>query len=307
MNTRIIQLSDLHVGDNWLEFPRKRIEEDNLKKCVEHLVRSYRSGPKPLILITGDLIHDGDPKEYDDAKSILKPLSDSGFIVWPIPGNHDYGRLGNHAEKKRFKYFKQAFFGSDNPHYPQENVVYPQVKRLNGHWFIGLNSMKGELGGVERWLADGQIGEKQLGDTVGLLEQLSKRKQQEKRKNKVILFLHHHPFLFPHDGFFADIYEKFGHCLEDGKKFMTKITGLVDILLFGHDHEHINFSNTPLSRRHKIRHILSCGKSTKASRELRVNKTNMSKKPKPVGPEGFLAWDIQITDRGKVAVSSLVI
>ena len=92
MSTKIIHLSDLHIG-NWLEFPQKTIEEDNLKKLVKHIKKSYKGNPKPLILITGDLTHDGESKQYEQAKILLKPLIEAGFIVWPIPGNHDYGRL----------------------------------------------------------------------------------------------------------------------------------------------------------------------------------------------------------------------
>lgn len=306
MSIRIIHLSDLHVG-KWLEFPQKRTEEDNLEKWVKHICKSYKSDPKPIIMITGDLINDGDPKQYDDAKSILRPLFDARFVVWPIPGNHDYGRLGNHAEKKCFKYFKKAFFGRDNPHYPHENVVYPQTKRFNGHWLIGLNSMKGELGYLDRWLADGELGRKQMNNTVGLLENLNGRTPSEKKKEKVILFLHHHPFFFPSDGPLEHTYETIGHYLKDGEEFMTKIAGLVDILLFGHEHKHMDFSRTPLSRRHKIRHVLSCGKSTIASRELRPNRRDMRQEPRPCGSEGLLAWDIQIDGAGHVDVSSLVV
>lgn len=306
MSIRIIHLSDLHVG-KWLEFPQKRTEEDNLEKWIKHICKSYKKDPKPIIMITGDLINDGDPKQYDDAKSILQPLFDARFVVWPVPGNHDYGRLGNHAEKKRFKYFKKAFFGRDNPYYPHENVVYPQTKRLNGHWFIGLNSMKGELGYLDKWLADGELGEKQRNNTIGLLENLNRRTSSEKKKEKVILFLHHHPFLFPHEGFLEDVSEKLCHYLKDGEEFMTKITGLVDILLFGHEHLHMNFAGTRLCRRYKIPHVLSCGKSTIASRELRPNRRDMKKKPRSCGPEGLLAWDIKIDGAGHVGVSPLVI
>jgi 3',5'-cyclic AMP phosphodiesterase CpdA len=309
MSTKIIQLSDLHIG-NWLEFPQKTIEEDNLKKLVKHINKSYKGNPKPIILITGDLIHDGDPKQYNDAKSLLKPLIKSGFLVWPIPGNHDYGRLGNHAKKSRLKYFKRTFFGRDNRHYPLENVTYPQIrpkKMMGGHWFIGLNSMKGELGYLDKWLADGELGEKQLRSTVGMLEELKKRTKEEKKKEKVILFLHHHPFIFPHHVKISKkIYEKVGHYLKDGEEFMEKIKGLVDILLFGHDHEHINFSGTSLSDMHEIPYILSCGKSTVASYELRPNRKNMRDEPTQFGKEGLLAWEIDIDD-GKITVSSLVV
>ncbi|MCP4261612.1 MAG: metallophosphoesterase [Planctomycetes bacterium] len=308
MSTKIIHLSDLHIG-NWVEFPQKTIEEDHLKKWVQHIGESYQSDPKPIILITGDLIHDGDPKQYRDAKSLLMPLIESGFIVWPIPGNHDYGRLGNHAKKGRFKYFKGTFFGRDNPHYPHENVTYPQIKqikKIGGHWLIGLNSMKGELGFTDKWLADGELGEKQLRNTIGVLKDLNKRTPEEKEKEKVILFLHHHPFIFPHHNFLKKGIEKIGHYLKDGEEFMEKITGLVDILLFGHEHEHINFSKTPLSKRYKIPYILSCGKSTAVSSEFLVNKKNIKKQPTESEQEGLLAWEINI-DAGKIKVSSLVV
>ena len=177
---------------------------------------------------------------------------------------------------------------------------------LGGHWFIGLNSMKGELGHLDKWLADGELGEKQLNSTRGILKDLKKRTKEEKDKEKVILFLHHHPFIFLHHTKISKkIYEKVGHYLKDGEEFMDKINGLVDILLFGHDHEHINFSDTALSEKYNIPYILSCGKSTIVSSELRTKK-NMRLKPEPFGKRGLTAWEIEIDD-GKIKVSSLVV
>jgi predicted MPP superfamily phosphohydrolase len=80
MSAKILQLSDLHVG-------KSKSESKNLKRIVEKVIKLYQKH-KLTILITGDIVDDGQKKQYKEAKNILKPLLNSeNFNVWPIPGN----------------------------------------------------------------------------------------------------------------------------------------------------------------------------------------------------------------------------
>lgn len=81
---RILQISDFHLrGDGKLSF---RVV--NTCKCLEvarkHLARLKQ---KPdMMVITGDLADSGDEQAYH---MLYRSLSDLGFPVYAIPGNHD--------------------------------------------------------------------------------------------------------------------------------------------------------------------------------------------------------------------------
>lgn len=161
MVTRILHISDLHIG-------KTETEERNLKHIVKYIVNRDWKESKPVVLITGDIVNDGEEKQFVLARKLLNDLYENNFIVLPIPGNHDYGKNGNHALEKRFKCFKNEF-------YRLENVSYPHVKEINGHCFIGLNSMKAETGFFEGLLADGELGGRQIHDTLGVLKKLDNK------------------------------------------------------------------------------------------------------------------------------------
>lgn len=87
---------------------------------------------------------------------------------------------------------------------------------------------------------------------------------------------------------------------------MHKISGRVDFLLFGHEHRHLNFSNTNLSKKHRIPYIMSSGKSTDVCIEYKVkeegeavidtdNRLN----------EGLLGRIIEISNRGDCTVDTI--
>ena len=96
MSAKILQLSDLHVG-------KSKSESKNLIQIVKKITESY-SDTELSVLLTGDIVDDGQKKQYKEAVTILKPLLEKpNFNVWPIPGNHDYGWNGVHAERQRFE------------------------------------------------------------------------------------------------------------------------------------------------------------------------------------------------------------
>lgn len=288
MSQSILHLSDLHVG-------KSTKEGENLNLIVEKIITRWANeNNKPVILITGDIVDDGEENQFIEARKILNPLYMKGFMVLPVPGNHDYGRNGNHAKTRRFKHFKNAFF-------PFEYVGYPFSKEIGGQLFVGLNSMKAETGFFDGLLADGELGGRQIDDTTGILKKTLDRKPEQ----KVIIYLHHHPFLFPDDSILEEIGEKIGHCLKDGDDFMNKILGRADILLFGHEHRHMDFSGTQICNKYKIPIILSCSKSTdETMKEYNVEDTGKS--GTTILNEGLMGRLITIKDNGQIDVESLV-
>lgn len=290
MSAKILQLSDLHVG-------KSKSESNNLKQIVKKISESY-SETELTILLTGDLVDDGQKKQYKEAKKILKPLLDNpNFNVWPVPGNHDYGWNGVHAERKRFEYFKNALYGI-------ENVGYPHVKTdSSGNVFIGLNSMKAETDYSDRLLADGELGSRQIHNTSGVLNSIDELSASERKKKKVIVHLHHHPFLYPDENWIEKGIEYFGHWLKDGKALMGVLAGRIDVLLFGHEHRHLNFANTKLSKRYRIPWILSCGKSTEKNEEYAVNKKGEA--TEKILNTGMMANLIDIDPKGKITTKTI--
>ncbi len=313
---QIIHLTDTHIKG------KKGKEAKNLNVIVKDIQKRYsNSKSKTVVLLTGDIVDDGRKHQYKIAREILSPLfHNDNFLVWATPGNHDYGWQGTFADSSKFKYFKTYLYGG------YENVTYPHVKytgtrnldvrQYDGHIFIGLNSMKAELGDeptkkeesefLEELLADGDLGQRQLEDLNGILNTWDNRNRE---KSKVILHLHHHPFIFPDrkDSIIAKSYEKKCHQLKDWDKLQLVIKGRVDILLFGHDHEHLDFSDTTISGENDwdIPVILSGGKCTSSRmKEYKLDKDG--RKTKQVLNRGLMGSLINIDNLGKISKSTIV-
>ncbi len=205
MSKKILCLGDMHIGRK-----RNKEEENNIQVIVKTILRDHSDAD--VILLAGDVVNDGRKSQYKVAKNLLLPLMEK-FKVWGVPGNHDYGWKGNHAKKKRFKHFKNMMS-------PLENIRYPHVKQdKDNNVYIGLNSMLEETDGFDGWLADGELGERQLEDLDGILGKLEDRPESQ----RVLINLHHHPFLFPDDSPVEKAGEKFGHWLKDGDDLMSII------------------------------------------------------------------------------------
>jgi 3',5'-cyclic AMP phosphodiesterase CpdA len=259
---RILHISDLHIGqeadiDRW-----KKAE-----KIVRETIREWGDDDdKPLVLITGDVVDDGAEVEFIEARRILRPLHRAGFQVVPLPGNHDYGWNGAHAQEKRFKLFKKYLLGIE------VRVTYPDVPYAdNDVTLITLNSMHAETGFWDGLLADGELGGRQLEELDELITAL---REERKKSHKIVVALHHHPFLFPDDPPLKKIKERVGHRLKDGEELMNLLAGRIDALLFGHEHRHVDFSE-PFDGRlfteeYDIGCILSSGRSTDPDLPARV-------------------------------------
>ena len=160
--------------------------------------------------------------------------------------------------------------------------------------------MKAETNWYDHLLADGELGTKQLRMLSGILNSLDKRP----RHQKILLYLHHHPFLFPDDSMLKTAAELITHRLKDGQALMSIIKGRVDLLLFGHEHRHLNFSNSILSSQYDIPHIHSAGKCTEIADEYQID--HQGKATQRVLKSGMLANKITI-NKGKITVRTIAL
>jgi hypothetical protein len=84
---------------------------------------------------------------------------------------------------------------------------------------------------------------------------------------------------------------------------LSVLAGRIDVLLFGHEHHHLNFSGTDLSKDYRIPWILSCGKTTENSKEYAVN--NKGETTDKILNTGMLANQIDIDNKGKVTTKTI--
>ncbi|MEO5375238.1 MAG: metallophosphoesterase [Alphaproteobacteria bacterium] len=204
---KIIHLSDLHIG------------LDDCARRMGLLVQAIAFAKKPasnyVIVITGDIVNNAfDSSLIPEALSFIKKLKDSGYDVLIAPGNHDYGS-GALADKDLVAPFKKAFFGDPKQEFPKLDII-------DGVAFVGIDSMKGELGFIDRIGAEGEITSKQLGK----LDEILKRKDVQDCAKRVV-YLHHHPF-DPRPFHGLKDSAALENVLKDAK---------VSALLYGHNHD----------------------------------------------------------------------
>ena len=86
----IVQISDLHIGSQFLE------------DKFDLLVEEVNELNPDTIVITGDLTNEGLMKEYQQCKSLLSKFNTKKIII--MPGNHDYRNTGYLLFKKFFPF-----------------------------------------------------------------------------------------------------------------------------------------------------------------------------------------------------------
>lgn len=83
----LVQLSDTHITH-----PGRLISgRIDTAAALRHAVaRVLQVQPRPVaVLVSGDLVDAGHPAEYAQLRELLAPLSDAGFALALLPGNHD--------------------------------------------------------------------------------------------------------------------------------------------------------------------------------------------------------------------------
>jgi len=206
----IIHLSDLHIG-----------KSNNLIKAhriIEWIIGNQDLHQSNLVVISGDIVDDGETWQFKKARDLINRLREAGYIVLTVPGNHDCGPNGireNQASKRDFREMISQV------------AEYPAVIIKSGQAFVLLDSMEAEMEKGELWSAQGYLGLRQLQKLDLLLDELAENPAVE----NVILVLHHHPFDY-----------LFYHGLRDHadlKGVISRREGRpprVNALLFGHKH-----------------------------------------------------------------------
>ena len=226
----ILHLSDLHIGGS------DSLSGDSNKSSActlrcETVINNIIAGCKPAsdyaVVITGDITDGGTvfssggiKKQYADAAALLKKLHKAGFVVLPVPGNHDYGSMGVHPKKKYGKLFREMLLDNYQGAYPILGKAKNPglIKKIA---FIGLDSMEAAITRDYYYGAQGKIGDPQLKRLKALLDT-----DKVKRADARVIYLHHHPFS-PEPNME----------LHDAAALQAAIKGKnVDILLFGHNH-----------------------------------------------------------------------
>ena len=182
----VLHLSDLHV-----QAYRNRRANLHLGRLVERLVDAHPA-PRPVVVITGDLVDDGRPAQYRKLLRLLRPLRDAGFRLLAAPGNHDCGPMGNdyrasaRVEFQRHVVADLMGIAAADTASDLMGELYPMVHELGGVTFIGLDSVAGMLAEGMHFTR-GAIGSAQL---VKLRELLA----APCGRRPVVVYLHHHPF-----------------------------------------------------------------------------------------------------------------
>jgi Icc protein len=84
MGMLLAQISDLHVRPRGVTYKNAVDSNRMFADAVEHL---NRLDPRPdMVLITGDLVDEGQQAEYDNLRTLLAPLETPYLLM---PGNHD--------------------------------------------------------------------------------------------------------------------------------------------------------------------------------------------------------------------------
>ena len=214
---KIIHLSDLHIG-----------KSNNLEKAgilVDWILDQQDQHDSKFVIISGDLVDDGEEWQFLEARKLVERLRDAGFTVLVAPGNHDYGPDGYRESKKSQRDFQELISGVD---------TYPHLHLQAGVGVILLDSMAAEMKQREPWGAQGYLGKKQLQKLDLLLDELGENPAVE----QIVLALHHHPFDY-----------LFYHGLRDHADLKGVVSQPIDgkprvnALLFGHKHLEHRFND----------------------------------------------------------------
>jgi len=219
---RIIHLSDLHIGFEDLE--------QRFIKLVDMLAILKSEKERYVVVITGDITEAATKEFYAKAADCIDYLRQFCHKVLIAPGNHDYAVGILHA-KKKVKEFKDAFLEGYQGTYPKVDIVGEQGEDKIA--FIALDSLEGELKGLQSFGADGEIGKPQLKRLAEILESAKVRDCACR-----VIYLHHHPLYYAHE------LHGWIHDLKDIKKLQDVILGYqlkyvekpISAILFGHEH-----------------------------------------------------------------------
>lgn len=206
---KFIHLSDLH-------FHRREADNEEAVRTLKFVREHY---PDHKLIITGDIVDDGDEIQCIRAREALDAFCGNVFIC---PGNHDFGAAGNFYGREKAERFDRllcvplqqggTFTGYNTP------VVNVATEGDNRVMLIALDT---NVETDHPWdFACGEVGSGQLAALDALLSHSTASSMRK------VVFFHHH--LFVRDNPFME--------LKDAKQLMRVIYNRVDVVLFGHKH-----------------------------------------------------------------------
>lgn len=206
MSRSIVHLSDLHLGAEH--------SDSRMITLIRNLCRRFPERPRPVVLISGDLVNQPFGSMYDRMERYLVQLRSEEFPVLVVPGNHDYG-MGFFNWPPCERAFRKKFLHSDTTSYPVLDIIDDIA-------FIGLDTSAAELHWFDFLGPNGEIGSAQMRRLSALL---SDPRVVDTRHR--VLYMHHHP---NDSGSFMGL--KDWHPLHQ----LIDKPGLFSAVLFGHRH-----------------------------------------------------------------------
>jgi len=204
----------IHVSD--LHYHRDHRDNADANDLLKSLHAKY---PGHRLIVTGDITDDGHRIQYENAFEALEPFKGRVFIV---PGNHDFGAVGNFYSRERAVLFDEmlmnplgqggTFTGDNTP------VVSVLTDEQSSVMLVALDTNLETIDPFD--FACGQVGCGQLSVLDTIL-----RDPGSASKAKFVFF-HHHPFM--HGNPFLE--------LRDGRELMRTLFMRADVVLFGHKH-----------------------------------------------------------------------
>jgi len=208
-----------HVSD--LHFHQNKKENKTVTKRLQALKsREEFKRSTTKLVVTGDITDDGGIDQYKNAITALRQFGKEHVFV--VPGNHDYGALGNFYMPRCAQRFADRF----DREFTQDCEVY--LHNLPSVMTVKCGGLKVMLFGLDSNLetedpfdfACGQIGNAQL----KALNTMLKRAPDEAVR---VVCLHHH--CFEHTDPFIR--------LKDAEKLAATLFARADLVLFGHKHQ----------------------------------------------------------------------
>jgi 3',5'-cyclic AMP phosphodiesterase CpdA len=144
---RILHISDTHF---------KKSVKRNDRTVVSSIKKNY---PSHLIILTGDVVNDGQGDQYRTATNLLDPFRERLLVC---PGNHDYRWEGNFPEEKCVDRYR-TYTGYLTP-------TEHRVTKKNGVAFIEIDSAFETL---PFEFASGKVGERQRQWLTDKLDELA--------------------------------------------------------------------------------------------------------------------------------------
>jgi 3',5'-cyclic AMP phosphodiesterase CpdA len=162
----------------------------------------------------------GSAAQFENAHALLEPFKSRIFFC---PGNHDFGAAGNFYSAERAVRFDDFLAKPLNQGGTFKGDSTPVVNVLrDGGTEIMLIALDSNLETEHPFdFACGEIGELQLRALDTILSTIPGAGTVK------VLFFHHHPFMV-NDPFME---------LKDAKALANVVYGRVDLILFGHKHE----------------------------------------------------------------------